>query len=167
MTVTMRLVQKCHLSQPLSVFVSLALLFPPLSLSLYFSHFMCLIHTWAHTHTCTEREAKTGRKRARERKRQNVFISPLYAVCAQPEIAGLTPHCELHRGNVYSNPKEHAINLFLDRRQTIMSLHEGNKDRTPIQDHHDNHLIMKLREVVRSQGARSPRDTFSTVYQCV
>lgn len=165
----MRLVQKCHLSQPLSVFVSLALLFPPLSLSLYLSHFMCLIHTWAHTHTHMhrEREAKTGRKRARERKRQNVFISPLYAVCAQPEIAGLTPHCELHRGNVYSNPKEHAINLFLDRRQTIMSLHEGNKDRTPIQDHHDNHLIMKLREVVRSQGARSPRDTFSTVYQCV
>lgn len=119
------------------------------------------------THMHREREAKTGRKRARERKRQNVFISPLYAVCAQPEIAGLTPHCELHRGNVYSNPKEHAINLFLDRRQTIMSLHEGNKDRTPIQDHHDNHLIMKLREVVRSQGARSPRDTFSTVYQCV
>lgn len=60
--------------------------------------------------------------------RRNLFISSLYAGCAQPEIAGLTPCCELSRGNVYPNPSEHAINLFLDRRQTRMSLHEGNKD---------------------------------------
>lgn len=45
-----------------------------------------------------------------------------------PEIAGLTPRCELYRGNVYPNPTEHAINLFLDRRQTRIPLHEGDKD---------------------------------------
>lgn len=61
--------------------------------------------------------------------RQNIFISSLYAGHVQPEIAGLTPRCELSRGNVYPNPTEHAINLFLDRRQTRMSLHEGNKDK--------------------------------------
>lgn len=60
--------------------------------------------------------------------RQNIFISPLYAACALTEIAALTPRCELYRGNVYANPTVHAINLFLDRRQTRMSLHEGKKD---------------------------------------
>ena len=109
LTVTMRLVQKCHLSLPVSVSVTLQL-----SLSLSLS----LIHTSTHTQTHTH-----------EHRKQNVFISPLYAGRAQPEIAALTPRCELYRGNVYPNPTEHAINLFLDGRQTRMSLHEGNKDR--------------------------------------
>lgn len=84
---------------------------------LYFFSSLNLILTSTHTHTDTHREE------------QNIFISSLYAGCAQPEIAGLTPCCELSRGNVYPNPTEHAINLFLDRRQTRMSLHKGNKDR--------------------------------------
>lgn len=146
---------------PLPVSVSLCFSCIIISTIVYFPVTLSLTLCVTYTHT----HAQRGREREKEkdRERQNIFISLLYAVCAQPEIAGLTPHCELHRGNVYSNPKEHAINLFLDRRQTIMSLHEGNKDRTPIQDHHDNHLIMKLREAVRSRGARSPRDTFATV----
>lgn len=130
---------------------------PSLCLSLpFFSFplpsFLCLIFSMFQNHTHTQR--------------QNIFISRLYAGCAQPEIAGLTPRCELYRGNVYSNPTEHAINLFLDRRQTRMSLHEGNKDRHS-KDHHGNHLIMNLREAVRSQEASSPGDTYSAVYQCV
>lgn len=60
--------------------------------------------------------------------RQDIFISLLYAGCAH-EIAGLTPRCELYRGNVYPNPTELAINLFLDRRHTGMSLCGGNKER--------------------------------------
>lgn len=136
LTMTMRLVHKCHLSLSLSV-----CLLPTL---LVFS--LCLIHAPTHT------------------ERQNIFISPLYAGCAQPEIAGLTPRCELYSGNVYPNPIEHTINLFLGRRQTRMSLHEGDKDRN--QDHHDNHLIMKLREAVTSQGAQSLRDSLTAVYRC-
>lgn len=101
---TMRFVQKCHLSLSLAVSVFLPLYLFSLSFSL------SVLRTHTHTHT------------------QNIFISSLYAGCAQPEIAGLTPRCELSRGNVYPNPTEHAINLFLDRRQTRMSLHEGNKD---------------------------------------
>lgn len=100
---TMSLVQKCNLSQSLSESVCLPL---PFSLSLFVSYI--------HEHT--------------PRERQNIFISLLYAGCAH-EIAGLTPRCELCGGNVYQNPTVHAINLFLDQRQTGMSLYEGNKDR--------------------------------------
>lgn len=96
--------EACPEMSPFSVFVCVCLSPTLLVFSLFFS--LCL----KHTHT------------------QNIFISSLYAGCAQPEIAGLTPRCELSRGNVYPNPTEHAINLFLDRRQTRMSLHEGNKD---------------------------------------
>lgn len=110
-----------------SVTSSSLCLSPSLLLSPLFPPFPCLCFTLSvlnslslslsHTHT--------------EKEGERVFISRLYAGCTQPEIAGLTPRCELYRGNVYWNPTEHAINLFLDRRQTRMSLHEGNKGRNP------------------------------------
>lgn len=40
------------------------------------------------------------------------------------------------------------------------------KTGTPIQDHHGNHLIMKLQEAVTSRGAWSLRGAFSAVYRC-
>lgn len=105
------------------------------SLGFFLFPCLCLILSVFQPHTHTQRK--------------HIFISCLYAGCAQPEIAGLTPCCELYRGNVYSNPTEHAINLFLNRRQTRLSLHEGNKDRHS-KDHHGNHLIMNLQEAARS-----------------
>lgn len=103
---------------PFSVYLPPSVLVFSLALSLALFHVHTLHATPLHSHARTRTHAE----------RQNLFISSLYADCAQSEIAGLTPCCELSRGNVYPNPSECAINLFLDRRQTRMSLHEGNKD---------------------------------------
>lgn len=84
-----------------------------LSVSLYIH--VCMSHTRIDAHTHTQ-------------KRKHIFISPLYAGAAQPEIAGLTPCCGMYCGNVCPNPTEYAINLFLDRIQTKTSLHGGNED---------------------------------------
>lgn len=82
---------------PFSVCVRL----PPTTLHvLFLLHSPTVFDERTHTHT------------QRERERGNIFISSLYAGCAQPEIAALTPRCEPSRGNVYPNPTEHAINLF-------------------------------------------------------
>lgn len=104
--------EACPEVSPLPVFVCLCLPRTPLVCSHSLSFSLSLSLGLSHTHT----------------ERQSIFISPLYAGSSRPAIAGLTPRCELCGGNVYSNPAEHAINLFLDRRQTRMSLHEGNKD---------------------------------------